>query len=144
MKIDLAFGDSFFRYLIQGQVYDGVQFCSKGLSDNLSLLFYVLIQSSNCVTAPANAVEDANPLFDSGTIISEIPERAIGSSIEASDASAFVLPSAAFVHHSRTGPDIGCGEGVFQPAHYGEFSIPFRNDRLLPDIFAVSSESIMF
>ncbi|XP_065083623.1 uncharacterized protein LOC135705713 isoform X2 [Ochlerotatus camptorhynchus] len=69
------------------------------------------------------------------------PERAVESPMEAPNPSVSVLPSAAFVHHSRSGPAVGCGEGVFQPTHYGECPMRLDDGQLLPDVSGISRES---
>ncbi|XP_065090167.1 uncharacterized protein LOC135711306 [Ochlerotatus camptorhynchus] len=61
--------------------------------------------------------------------------RAVESIVEAPNPSDPVLPSAASDLHSRSGPVVGCGEGVFQPTHYGEISLPHATtDRSKHDV----------
>lgn len=98
------------------------------------------------------SLPDADQIFSNSNYVSHCddasvtpnpgnPERAVESPMEAPNPSVSVLPSAAFVHHSRSGPAVGCGEGVFQPTHYGEYPMRLDDGQLLPDVSVISRES---
>lgn len=84
---------------------------------------HVLVSPLSDAGSISSTVDPANSNPDDDDQLSFLgyPERTVESLMEALNPSDPVLPCAALVHHSRSGPVVGCGERVFQQPDYGEY-----------------------
>lgn len=93
----------------------------------------------------SNSIPDADRTFS--TLNAAVPtpsrnsERIVESLMEVPNPSASVLPLAVSAHHRRSGPVVGCGEGIFHPTYFGEYSSDLDIGQLLPVVPVISRKN---